>query len=288
MTENDLKKKIYRLGDLTPTEKLTLLVVLSFVDWTTWEGSASINQIADALSTHRRAISRALKGLTEKGYIERTSKRLGRQMNTRSDMRLNLDRINGGDNPSLGGDNPSHKGGDIKSLGGDNVSHRGGDNMSLGGDDSSHKGGDNVSLGGDIKSPIYIQPNNQLNYQPNNQPNSQPNNQQARATRGVAVEEVSIELEGKCYKPYSYTPVDLNEEKKKRRHTLTAAFKRCGLEQQYKIRWIRWFSRWREENCPLWHHFPWTKYDIDVKPAIEQIKEEQERAKEMRHPSWTN
>lgn len=277
MTENDLKKKIYRLGDLTPTEKLTLLVVLSFVDWTTWEGSASINQIADALSTHRRAISRALKGLTEKGYIERTSKRLGRQMNTRSDMRLNLDRIKGGDNPSLGGDNPSHKGGDIKSLGGDNVSHRCGDNVSLGGDNSSHKGGDNTSLGGDTKSPLYIQPNNQPSNQPSNQPINQLNNQPTRAARPVA-------LKDRCYKPERYMPPDLHDEKKKRMKTLQEAFTRCGLEQEYKIRWIRWWHNWRVENYPLWHHIDWAQYDIDVIPAMEEIKREQEEAKKVRHP----
>ena len=67
MTENDLKKMIYRLSDLTPTEKLTLLVALSFVDWVSWEGTASINQFADALATQRRAISRALKGLACEG-----------------------------------------------------------------------------------------------------------------------------------------------------------------------------------------------------------------------------
>ena len=186
MTENDLKKRIYQLSDLTPTEKLTLLVCLTFVDWSSWAGSASINQIAHALSAHRRAISRALRGLSDKGYIERTSKRLGRQMNTRSDLRLNVDMITGGDNQShLGGDDQSHSsgdivslGGDIVSLGGDDQSHLGGDIVSLGGDDQSHLGGDIMSLGGDIKSPLYIQPNNQPDNQPNIQPDNQPNNQQ--------------------------------------------------------------------------------------------------------------
>ena len=249
MTENDLKKMIYRLSDLTPTEKLTLLVALSFVDWVSWEGTASINQFADALATQRRAISRALKGLASKGYIERSSRRLGRQMNTRSDMKLNIDRIRGGDKQV-------HKGGDKE----------------------VQRGGDNMSPGGDIKSPLYIQPNNQPSNQPSNQPINQPNNQPTR-------EELPVALRDRCYKPKRYDPPDLNDEKKKRMHTLQEAFTRCGLGQEYKIRWIRWWHNWRVENYPLWHHIDWVQYDIDVIPAIEEIKREQEEAKKVRHPN---
>ena len=279
MTENDLKKMIYRLSDLTPTEKLTLLVALSFVDWVSWEGTASINQFADALATQRRAISRALKGLASKGYIERSSRRLGRQMNTRSDMKLNIDRIRGGDKQvHKGGDKQVHKGGDIKSLGGDNQSHKGGDIVSPGGDKQVHKGGDIVSPGGDIKSPLYIQPSNQPINQPSNQPINQPNNQPVREALPVA-------LRDRCYKPERYMPPDLHDEKKKRMNTLQEAFSRCGLEQEYKIRWIRWWHNWRVENYPLWHHIDWVQYDIDVIPAVEEIKREQEEAKKVRHPN---
>ncbi len=279
MTENDLKKMIYRLSDLTPTEKLTLLVALSFVDWVSWEGTASINQFADALATQRRAISRALKGLASKGYIERSSRRLGRQMNTRSDMKLNIDRIRGGDKQvHKGGDKQVQRGGDIKSLGGDRQVQRGGDIVSLGGDKQVHKGGDIVSLGGDIKSPLYIQPNNQPSNQPSNQPINQPNNQPTRA-------ELPVALRDRCYKPERYMPPDLHDEKKKRMHTLQEAFTRCGLGQEYKIRWIRWWQNWRVDNYPLWHHIDWVQYDIDVIPAIEEIKREQEEAKKVRHPN---
>ena len=80
-------------------------------------------------------------------------------------------------------------------------------------------------------------------------------------------------------------PPDLHDEKKKRMKTLNEAFKRCGIEQEFKIRWIHWWHSWRVENYPLWHHMNWDKFDLDVVPAIAEIKREQEESKKMRHPN---
>lgn len=260
MTENELRRLILKRPDLSAGAKIALLGVLLRIDWETWSGECSVTEVMNLTALSRSGVNRAFVQLKDAGIIERSHTQRGPRAD-RAKMRVNIEALQ----------DPVH-----------NVNSSQKDKLTIHKRNSSQKTPvHNVDTNGTQKNKLTVHnmDTNRTHYG-ENQPSSTNNNlkQPTRAARPVA-------LKDRCYKPERYMPPDLHDEKKKRMKTLQEAFTRCGLEQEYKIRWIRWWHNWRVENYPLWHHIDWAQYDIDVIPAMEEIKREQEEAKKVRHPN---
>jgi hypothetical protein len=67
-------------ADLTPTEKLTLMAIIHSASWDTWEGQASIKQLAAMSRVSEKSVKRALETLTDTGLISASalSRSMGR------------------------------------------------------------------------------------------------------------------------------------------------------------------------------------------------------------------
>jgi len=260
MTENELRRLILKRPDLSAGAKIALLGVMLRIDWETWSGECSVTEVMNLTALSRSGVNRAFVALKDAGIIERSHTQRGPRAD-RAKMRVNIKALQ----------DPVH-----------NVNSPQKDKLTIHKKNSSQKTPiHNVDTNGTQKDKLTVHnmDTNRTHYG-ESQPSSTVinNNQPTRAARPVA-------LRDRCYKPERYMPPDLHDEKKKRMHTLQEAFTRCGLGQEYKIRWIRWWQNWRVDNYPLWHHIDWVQYDIDVIPAIEEIKREQEEAKKVRHPN---
>ncbi len=74
MTEHDLRRRIYAL-ELKPNTKLTLLGVLACVNWQTWSGPCSSQDVAKRMGMDARTVRRAFKNLVELNLIHRVAER---------------------------------------------------------------------------------------------------------------------------------------------------------------------------------------------------------------------
>ena len=92
-------------ADLTPTEKLTLMAIIHSATWDTWEGQASIKQLAAMSRVSEKSVKRALETLTDTGLItrERSVSKYGEVSATN---KVNCEKINnfavGHGDPTLG------------------------------------------------------------------------------------------------------------------------------------------------------------------------------------------
>ena len=263
MTENELRRLILKRPDLSAGAKIALLGVMLRIDWETWSGECSVTEVMNLTALSRSGVNRAFVALKDAGIIERSHTQRGPRAD-RAKMRVNIEALQ----------DPVH-----------NVNSSQKDKLTIHKKNSSQKTPiHKVDTNGTQKNKLTVHnmDTNRTHYG-ENQPSSTiiNNNQPTRAA--LPVEEKQV-LRG-SYKPDRYMPPDLHDEKKKRMKTLNEAFRRCGIEQEYKIRWIHWWHSWRVENYPLWHHMNWDKFDLDVVPAIAEIKREQEESKKMRHPN---
>ena len=97
-------------ADLTPTEKLTLMAIIHSATWDTWEGQASIKQLAAMSRVSEKSVKRALETLTDTGLItrERSVSKYGEVSATN---KVNCEKINnfavGHGDPTLGHGDPT-------------------------------------------------------------------------------------------------------------------------------------------------------------------------------------
>jgi len=75
MKEMDARLAIMAVEELTAAQKLIMLYILTRVDWQSWSGSVSTNDIEQGTRQSARNIKRSLKALADLGYIERDIKR---------------------------------------------------------------------------------------------------------------------------------------------------------------------------------------------------------------------
>jgi len=260
MTENELRRLILKRPDLSAGAKIALLGVMLRIDWETWSGECSVTEVMNLTALSRSGVNRAFVQLKDAGIIERSHTQRGPRAD-RAKMRVNIEALQ----------DPVH-----------NVNSSQKDKLTIHKKNSSRKTPiHNVDTNGTQKNKLTVHnmDTNRTHYGESQPSSTIVNNNQPTH------EALPVALRDRCYKPERYMPPDLHDEKKKRMNTLQEAFSRCGLEQEYKIRWIRWWHNWRVENYPLWHHIDWVQYDIDVIPAVEEIKREQEEAKKVRHPN---
>jgi len=71
MNEMNARLAIMAVEELTAAQKLIMLYLLTRVDWSSWAGSVSTNEIELGTRQSGRNIKRSLKALAELGYIER-------------------------------------------------------------------------------------------------------------------------------------------------------------------------------------------------------------------------
>ena len=97
-------------ADLTPTEKLTLMAIIHSASWETWEGQASIKQLAAMSKVSEKSVKRALETLTDLELISR-SRSVSKYGEVSATNKVNCEKINdfavGHDDPTLGHDDPT-------------------------------------------------------------------------------------------------------------------------------------------------------------------------------------
>jgi predicted transcriptional regulator len=97
-------------ADLTPTEKLTLMAIIHSASWETWEGQASIKQLAAMCKVSEKSVKRALETLTDLELISR-SRSVSKYGEVSATNKVNCEKINdfavGHDDPTLGHDDPT-------------------------------------------------------------------------------------------------------------------------------------------------------------------------------------
>ena len=93
MKEADIRKAIGLDTTLTTSQKYTLIMLLTRLDWDTWTGNVSARDIAKVSSQGERQVKRHLSGLKSSGWLERLSeKRADTPMiNHKADTRLNVE-----------------------------------------------------------------------------------------------------------------------------------------------------------------------------------------------------
>ena len=89
MTEMDCRLAIGRATDLNNGEKLTLIFLLTRLDWQTWEGRVSVRDLAIITAQSERNIKRQLQSITDKGWIERGAERRDNGLHHKALIKLN-------------------------------------------------------------------------------------------------------------------------------------------------------------------------------------------------------
>ena len=89
MKEMDCRLSIGKAQNLNAGEKLTLIMLLTRLDWQTWEGRVSVRDLAELTAQSERNIKRLLKSITDKGWIERSAERREDGLHHKALIKLN-------------------------------------------------------------------------------------------------------------------------------------------------------------------------------------------------------
>ena len=101
MKEMNARLSIMAVEELTAAQKLILLYILTRVDWTTWSGSVSTNDIEVGTAQSGRNIKRSLKALSELGYIERHITKRDSGLHHKAMIKVNTSKLEAQDPPSV-------------------------------------------------------------------------------------------------------------------------------------------------------------------------------------------
>ena len=93
MKEANIRKAIGLDTTLTTSQKYTLIMLLTRLDWDTWTGNVSARDIAKVSTQGERQVKRHLSGLVKSGWLERLSERRADtpMINHKADTRLNVE-----------------------------------------------------------------------------------------------------------------------------------------------------------------------------------------------------
>lgn len=145
LNECDLRRLIMQNTDYTPTTKLTLLALLLKVDWSTWQGIATVPELALLAGISKRSVQTALSTLEQSNAIVR--KWVNHQARQLPHVTLNIHKLTGVQ-ILQGGANSA----------GVQILHSRGANLAQGGANSAQRGANSAPL-------QYIQSNIQSNIQ---------------------------------------------------------------------------------------------------------------------------
>ena len=90
MKEMEARLAIASAQDLNAGEKLTLIMLLTRLDWQTWEGRVSVRDLSEITAQSERNIKRQLKSVTDKGWITRQAERREDGLHHKAHIKLNL------------------------------------------------------------------------------------------------------------------------------------------------------------------------------------------------------
>jgi hypothetical protein len=89
MKEMEARLAIACAQDLNAGEKLTLIMLLTRLDWNTWEGRVSVRDLSEVTAQSERNIKRQLKSVTDKGWITRHAERREDGLHHKALIKLN-------------------------------------------------------------------------------------------------------------------------------------------------------------------------------------------------------
>lgn len=92
MKEYELRQSIM-MSDLKPMEKLVMLAILMRVDWSSFSGQVSVNQLIDLTNSTKPTIKRIIANLVKKGWITRTSRHIERTKSTAAFTTIQLEKV---------------------------------------------------------------------------------------------------------------------------------------------------------------------------------------------------
>ena len=89
MKEMEARLAIASAQDLNAGEKLTLIMLLTRLDWQTWEGRVSVRDLSEITAQSERNIKRQLKNVPDKGWITRQAERREDGLHHKAHIKLN-------------------------------------------------------------------------------------------------------------------------------------------------------------------------------------------------------
>ena len=101
MKEMDARLAIMAVEELTAAQKLIMLYILTRVDWQSWSGSVSTNDIEQGTRQSARNIKRSLKALADLGYIERDIKRRDDGLHHKASIKVCLSQLGDRKSPPI-------------------------------------------------------------------------------------------------------------------------------------------------------------------------------------------
>lgn len=101
MKEMTARLSIMAIEELTAAQKLIMLYLLTRVDWTTWSGQVSTNDIELGTAQSGRNIKRSLKALTELGYIERHITKRDSGLHHKAQITVNVSKLGAKKSPPV-------------------------------------------------------------------------------------------------------------------------------------------------------------------------------------------
>jgi hypothetical protein len=101
MKEMTARLSIMAVDDLTAAQKVIMLYLLTRVDWATWKGQVSTNDVKQGTSMSARNIKRSLQTLAELGYIERELMRRETGLHHKASITINITKISDRKSPPM-------------------------------------------------------------------------------------------------------------------------------------------------------------------------------------------
>ena len=92
MKEYDVRQSVL-CSDLKPMEKVVMFAILMRVDWSSFKGQVSVNQLVELTNSTTPTIKRVLANLVKKKWITRTSRHIERTKSTAAYTVINLDYV---------------------------------------------------------------------------------------------------------------------------------------------------------------------------------------------------
>jgi hypothetical protein len=109
MNEMNARLAIMAVEELTAAQKLIMLYLLTRVDWSSWAGSVSTNDIELGTRQSGRNIKRSLKALAELGYIEREIMRRDDGLHHKSAVKVIISKLGDRKSPPTKNDTSDRK-----------------------------------------------------------------------------------------------------------------------------------------------------------------------------------
>ena len=100
MKEMNWRAAALRDTNLTAGDKVVMMALLMRADWQTWQGVASVNDLAELTAMSDRGVKNSLKRLSAEGWIKRTAQRRENGLHHKAAFTLLTSKVEGGSEQS--------------------------------------------------------------------------------------------------------------------------------------------------------------------------------------------